>query len=184
MKTANLPYSTGNEVKFVNEYGRSTIDGKKTKYREALERIAKSDLMIKPIPLSELDRYKTTELAIYTAENERKETVEQVELISKETEFADKVRTEINNCIRITDFLHILHKYKELDTNPVFRKDVINRLNQTLIKESESEDDLKDIWNAFKGISVVEDPDDLLVVKIKQRRTEIYNNPNEKSQRE
>jgi hypothetical protein len=172
MKTPNLPYHSANEQRLVNDYGRNS-DGKKTKYREALERIARSDMMIKPIPINELDKYKTAELAIYTVENERRETVEQVELISKEAEFADKVRTDINNCNTINEFIHLLHKYSELHTNKAFRTDVINRATETLIKQSENENDLIDIWNVFKCISVKDDPDDLLINKIKSRKQEL-----------
>jgi len=173
MKTAHLPSSSVSQDRYVDDYGRNVNDKQKTKYRLSLEKRAKSDEMSVPIPLSELDKYTTDDLARYIFDHEKKEVIEQIELISKEAEFADKVRTDINNCTKFPDFLHMLHKYRELETNPAFRKDVINQVNQTLIRESETEDDLKDVWNAFKGLSVVEDPEDLLVTKIKERRSEI-----------
>lgn len=173
MKTAHLPGNAAADNKFVTEYGRKTSDNTKTMYRLSLEKIAKSDLMTKPIPLSELDNYKTHDLELYIAEHELKETVIQEELISREAEFADKVRADIANCRLKSDYVHLLHKYSELHFNKGFRKDVINHAKNTVIKAAEVESELIELWNIFKTLSVVEDPEDLLVNIIKSRRSEI-----------
>ncbi|NOS85259.1 MAG: hypothetical protein HOP31_08980 [Ignavibacteria bacterium] len=173
MRTAHLPGNAAGDNRLVNQYGRKTSDNTKTVYRQSLEKIAKSDLMNKPIPLSELDKYTNHDLEIYIAEHEQKETVIQEELISKETEFADKVRADIAKCRIPADYTHLLHKYSELQFNPGFRKDVISHAKNTVIKDSGTESDLVDVWNIFKSLAVVEDPEDLLVTAIKQRRSEI-----------
>lgn len=173
MRTAHLPGNAAADNRLVTEYGRKTSDNTKTVYRQSLEKIAKSDLMSKPIPLSELDKYKTHDLELYIAEHEQKETVIQTELISKEQEFADKVRANIAECRTISDYTHLLHKFTELIQNPGFRKDVITHAKNTVIKGSLTESDLVEVWNIFKVLAVVEDPEDILVTAIKQRRTEI-----------
>lgn len=173
MKTANLPYSIDSSNKIVNEYGRNIQTGEKTLRRKCAENIAKSDLVTKPIPLSELDNWKTYDLELYNENNKVVETVIQTELISKEQEFADKVRVDIAKCHTPADYMHLLHKYSELQFNPGFRKDVISHAKYTVIKDSGTESDLVDVWNIFKTLAVVEDPEDLLVTAIKQRRSEI-----------
>lgn len=173
MKTAHLPSSSVSQDKYVDEYGRNVNDKQKTKYRISLEKRAKSDEMTVPIPLSELDKYKTDDLARYIFDHEKKEVIEQIELISKEAEFADKVRADIAKCKTPADYIHLLHKYSELQHNPGFRIDVISHAKNTVIKESSTESDLVDVWNIFKPLAVVEDPEDILITAIKQRRSEI-----------
>ncbi len=173
MKTAHLPGNAAVNNKLVTEYGRKVSDNTKTMYRLSLEKIAKSDLMTRPIPLSELDSYKTHDLEQYIAEHELKETVIQEELITKEQAFVHKVKSDIDSCISKEDFIRLLDKYSHLENDKNFRKDVVIKLNEVVICKQDTLEQLNSVWKIFKDLSVIEDPEDLLVSKFKQRRSEI-----------
>lgn len=173
-KTANLPYSTGKEEnREVTEYGISLKDGSKTPRRRAAENIAKSDLVKNPIPISELHKWKTLELELYYEENKIDNKIVQNEFLTPKEIFVHKVKSDIDSCISKEDFIRLLDKYSHLENDKNFRKDVVIKLNDVVICKQETLEQLNSVWKIFKALSVIEDPEDLLVSKFKQRRAEI-----------